>query len=347
MPPLFGILVFIDEALASIFSYICNICLLYCVLKNYKPELKRLNMILIQNITLDLILGMFPIISGMWMAFVDGKVYVLMTGLVKYTSYNFACYSYCMYCAVLCLCVFAFPMQFYFRYKTLCREDKVPTYLHIGLWVILLTLATIIFWGFWIAYSFQHDLSTFNPKAAEVLSFYVGFDEDTPFVVAETSSFAFPGTFGFILITYIISCGIVCYYALCISQFVHRNAAMTANFKHLYMMLHRTLMTQAALFFIAAVIPVTTMSIFSVFRIPNAYYLFALASSAFAWVSAINPCVSIYLIRPYRRFLIRTIKKNCFPNINLSNISSIAVMTVNTKTTTAVGPTSILKQSSK
>uniref|UniRef100_A0A7E4V2N0 G_PROTEIN_RECEP_F1_2 domain-containing protein n=1 Tax=Panagrellus redivivus TaxID=6233 RepID=A0A7E4V2N0_PANRE len=120
MPPLFGILVFIDEALASIFSYICNICLLYCVLKNYKPELKRLNMILIQNITLDLILGMFPIISGMWMAFVDGKVYVLMTGLVKYTSYNFACYSYCMYCAVLCLCVFAFPMQFYFRYKTLC-----------------------------------------------------------------------------------------------------------------------------------------------------------------------------------------------------------------------------------
>uniref|UniRef100_A0A7E4W4P0 G-protein coupled receptors family 1 profile domain-containing protein n=1 Tax=Panagrellus redivivus TaxID=6233 RepID=A0A7E4W4P0_PANRE len=328
--PLFGALVFLDEGCASVFSYACNLTLLYCIVKNWKPRLRSLNVILVQNVALDLILGLFPITSGMWMAFVNGRVYVMQTGLVRFVNYNIACLVYCAYCGVLCLCVLAFPMQFFFRYKTLCKKDDVSKYLHAALWTVLMILAGTIFTGFYLAYSFHANLTEFDLPASKVIGEYVTFDENTAFVVTESKSFWFPATFGFILITFIISCFIVLYYANKISKFIYENAAMTENFKHLYLMLHKTLMLQAALFFVAGVIPVITMSVYSVLQVQNAPCIFAIASSAFAWVSVINPCVSIYLIRPYRRFL-------------RSKPVSASMLTTKTVTTAMTGASSCIQ----
>uniref|UniRef100_A0A7E4VZH3 G protein-coupled receptor n=1 Tax=Panagrellus redivivus TaxID=6233 RepID=A0A7E4VZH3_PANRE len=184
--PAFGTIVYIIEIVASAASYFCNGCLLYCVLKNWKPGLKRLNMILIQNIILDCTYAIFPVFTGVWMAIINGKLYIISTGLVKYTNYNIAGYAYCMYCSVLSLCMYAFPMQFYLRYKTLCRSDEVSSWFHGALWACLLCscFGTCVCLGF--AYNFGDNLHVYDVHAANVISTFVVIDENTPFAVGDT-----------------------------------------------------------------------------------------------------------------------------------------------------------------
>uniref|UniRef100_A0A7E4W2D3 G_PROTEIN_RECEP_F1_2 domain-containing protein n=2 Tax=Panagrellus redivivus TaxID=6233 RepID=A0A7E4W2D3_PANRE len=160
--------------------------------------------------------------------------------------------------------------------------------------------------GFYLAYSFHRDIERNDLIPSVVLSEFVTLDSDIPYVVADVrfdKELWLPVTFGFILVCFIISSIITIYYAGRITQFIFANAAMTERFKRSYMMLHRTLMVQAALFFISGVVPIIIMAIYSVLRVRQALVIFAVASSVFAWVSAINPCVSIYMILPFRRFL--------------------------------------------
>uniref|UniRef100_A0A7E4VXU7 Serpentine Receptor, class T n=1 Tax=Panagrellus redivivus TaxID=6233 RepID=A0A7E4VXU7_PANRE len=237
------------------------------------------------------------------MSIIDGHVYVLMTGIARFTNFTFACYVYCMYCAVLALCVFAFPVQFYFRFKTLGQNDTVSTVFHIALWLIMIFFASFIFFLFVLAYDFHTDLASYNYHHSQIIAQFVNFDASMPFVVGTPESIVLTLNFAFSLVLFITSSLIVIYYARCISKLIVHNAEMTDRFKHLYLMMHRTLIIQAVIFFVAAVGPAMSLCLFQVLKLKDAYVLFSLGASFFAWTPVINPLVSMYLVRPYRRML--------------------------------------------
>uniref|UniRef100_A0A7E4VZ70 G_PROTEIN_RECEP_F1_2 domain-containing protein n=2 Tax=Panagrellus redivivus TaxID=6233 RepID=A0A7E4VZ70_PANRE len=299
-----GTFIYVNETIASILSYSLNACLLYCVIKNWKPEFRRLNMVLVQNIVLDLIYGIFPLLTGMYLSIVDGQIIVVMTGLVKYLNADIAGVTYCMYTSVLSLCVYAFPMQFFLRYKTLCEQQDVSTWLHVLLSAFTMCPTMIIFVAACTCYVFKSNMEVMDPHAALVLSEYVNLTPETPYIVGDPHSPTVAGVFCMALILFFISCGIVFFYNYCISRFVHRTVILTAQFKHFYLMMHRTFIIQAVVFIVAAVLPVSSLCFCVLLKIRDVHYILALGAAVFSWSPVINPIVSIYLVRPYRRILL-------------------------------------------
>uniref|UniRef100_A0A7E4WA87 G protein-coupled receptor n=2 Tax=Panagrellus redivivus TaxID=6233 RepID=A0A7E4WA87_PANRE len=254
----YGTLLYINDALASILSLFLNSILFYCVIRNWTNELRQLNLILIQNIVLDVVYSLFPITLGIvnsdiilcnlhlcssW--FLDscrrvGIVYrwsdfCFHVGSVSYLPHQIGCVVYCIFCMMLALLVYAFAMQFYFRYRTLCRNLKVSTALQFILCIFAISVSSSIAVELMIAYKFQCDLSSYDNKTYKTISQYLIISKNTAFVVSHTSSFLLASVFGGASLTILISSALSVYYARRISQFVNYTVSLTTRFKNTYL----------------------------------------------------------------------------------------------------------------
>uniref|UniRef100_A0A7E5A1C6 Uncharacterized protein n=1 Tax=Panagrellus redivivus TaxID=6233 RepID=A0A7E5A1C6_PANRE len=82
---------------------------------------------------------------------------------------------------MLVLIVYAFAIQFYFRYKTLCCNVIVSLRLQLALWTCAILFALAIAIAFFGVYNFQQDLRTYDFKAYEIASRY--FDVHRQFTI--------------------------------------------------------------------------------------------------------------------------------------------------------------------
>uniref|UniRef100_A0A7E5A0T0 G protein-coupled receptor n=1 Tax=Panagrellus redivivus TaxID=6233 RepID=A0A7E5A0T0_PANRE len=156
---------------------------------------------------------------------------------------------------MLVLIVYAFAIQFYFRYKTLCCNVKVSFRLQLILWSCAILFSLAIAVAFMFVYEFHNDLKTYNPEAYDVAAYYFDPDSRIPFVVAPTNSPFLASIFGIGGPTLLLSLGLSIHYGRRISEFVNHSASMTHRFKNVYITFHRSLKIQAITFYISAIVP--------------------------------------------------------------------------------------------
>ncbi|KAI1711594.1 serpentine type 7TM GPCR chemoreceptor srd domain-containing protein [Ditylenchus destructor] len=291
-----------------------NALLIYLVLRRSAKEMKVYSRILFQTCFIDLyMITVIALVQPIYVVY-NGFNTMIADGPSKdfphpYNFFFMMAWFWGLFFSILSNCV-----PFVYRYFLLCELKQMSLKLYAFLLFLLAFLVLIFVAGFtWAAFPGEAEMGVMreaHESYAKYMNIDPGSDEFSIILIMRTDSIRWLLSCAYILTVQTVCYTIIIYCGFKIKEFVKRstescgrqNAANDVNRQLSFILMLQTSLPVAEATFVL-VCMITSM-------LPNKYvYFIGFGTMPMHWIPALNPLITIVVVKPYRHFCTPWIKR--------------------------------------
>uniref|UniRef100_A0A7E4VP81 7TM GPCR serpentine receptor class x (Srx) domain-containing protein n=1 Tax=Panagrellus redivivus TaxID=6233 RepID=A0A7E4VP81_PANRE len=236
----------------------------------------------------------------------NGVHYLMVTGFLRgYPDRNLGTFLIWFYIVTLATSVYIIPVPFFVRYLIICKGAKNTIKPMIACYIVVFGLTVLIAWIITHAYPMETE---HNNALANAISdtFWVKQYGVVPIFAANyVRSWGMITIYIWGAISFTASYCVVVYFTIEMQREMKAKMQIISFSSH-HLQIQKVLILQAIGPFITAVIPISILSFMVLFNLEQDTLLLSVAT-LFVWVSGINACAALFIVRPYRRRILRKI----------------------------------------
>ncbi|CAD5228043.1 unnamed protein product [Bursaphelenchus xylophilus] len=295
----------ISDVLSFIFAVSANLTLLYLIAYKTPLQMRGYSTVLRVHAFNDLYYCILNFSTTVETFSYAGNLYLVLSGFIRHVSAEYGWILFCAYYQGIMLELCLTPIDFYYRYQTVCKNRTLPAHR------VYLMFAGIFFLTFLHAFPVYLSFGKFGPsfdgieeaEATLNLQELIGTTENTPsFTFSSTNQFMFYVNLGILFSGFaVVYCMVIWAFAK-IHKTVKRHARSNKSSRvaRMEQQINKVILLQFIIPFLGNGAPVMLTTTTSMLRIDFAE-LGKISRVLCAWIAVLKPVVTISLIPTYRR----------------------------------------------